>query len=424
MAKLSKQELYSMCSHQVCRAWKLPETQKWNSDHYILFSCSGRRKCRFGAGHEATPGKRDTPGYKLQDKPEIVPKGNGFEQLEVPCNNCRINACPEFALVSWRGNMDIQYLIYNTDPLNPDCQVIAKVCDYCVSYTCKGVKTTKEEINLNKCTVCRYTVTTDNQADQIRLVSQVLNKTTSSRLIPIQEVVVILLKLGMTTCTEQFDSISLNSCRVRTDDKVGYRNLVDMYAVRPSAYNNYSLYDFFHLKKNNTRKGDLVNVKKNVATRTDRQQKIVKVMHPVGAHTTPVYPPTPAYAQTMMKLYKPWRGRYHYDTANAVGRFQAFVKESTCPLPIKLSYEREADRFYNKRLNHEVTASEMETNEEEMSEEDCTTQQLASWHVDITNVQDSVGGWNFDYGLSYKWDKDPLQRDVRLQSMHLVSFAS
>ena len=58
-----------------------------------------------------------------------------------------------------------------------------------------------------------------------------------------------------------------------------------------------------------------------------------------------------------------------------------------------------------------------------MSEEDCTTQQLASRHVDITNVQDSVGGWNFDYGLSYKWDKDPLQRDVRLQSMHLVSFA-
>ena len=49
-------------------------------------------------------------------------------------------------LQSCRANCDVKILIYDTDPKNPDLQEISKVSDYIVAYTCKGHKSTFEEI--------------------------------------------------------------------------------------------------------------------------------------------------------------------------------------------------------------------------------------------------------------------------------------
>jgi hypothetical protein len=43
-----------------------------------------------------------------------------------------------YCLQAWRGNCDIQLLIYDTDPCNPDPAEIAKVTNYVVGYACKG----------------------------------------------------------------------------------------------------------------------------------------------------------------------------------------------------------------------------------------------------------------------------------------------
>ena len=52
-------------------------------------------------------------------------------------------------LQSWRGNCDIQILVYNCDIKNPDIGEIAKVTDYVASYACKGNTTAKEERKQN-----------------------------------------------------------------------------------------------------------------------------------------------------------------------------------------------------------------------------------------------------------------------------------
>jgi hypothetical protein len=49
------------------------------------------------------------------------------------------------ALQSWRGNCDVQILVYSSDPDFLDADDIARVTDYVVGYACKGNKTLKEE---------------------------------------------------------------------------------------------------------------------------------------------------------------------------------------------------------------------------------------------------------------------------------------
>ena len=62
-------------------------------------------------------------------------------------------------LQSWRGNCDLQILVYTCDPMHPDIGEIAKVTDYVVSYACKGSTTVKEEKEQNKRIVMAYVFT-------------------------------------------------------------------------------------------------------------------------------------------------------------------------------------------------------------------------------------------------------------------------
>ena len=96
------------------------------------------RQCRCGCGTEKTPGKGDTPGWKLQDRDVISKDQRGFNQLCMKRNNERFNQTSLYCLQSWRANCDIQIIVYDTDPKNPDFSEIAKVSDYVVNYACKG----------------------------------------------------------------------------------------------------------------------------------------------------------------------------------------------------------------------------------------------------------------------------------------------
>ncbi len=53
-------------------------------------------------------------------------------------------------LQSWRGNCDIQLIVYNCDPKYPNISEIARVTDYVVAYACKGNSTVKEELEQNR----------------------------------------------------------------------------------------------------------------------------------------------------------------------------------------------------------------------------------------------------------------------------------
>ena len=41
-------------------------------------------------------------------------------------------------LQSWRANCDVQLLLYDSDPYNPNLTKFVKVADYIVSYITKG----------------------------------------------------------------------------------------------------------------------------------------------------------------------------------------------------------------------------------------------------------------------------------------------
>ena len=41
-------------------------------------------------------------------------------------------------LQSWRANCDVELLLYNSDPYNPNLSEFVKVVDYVVSYITKG----------------------------------------------------------------------------------------------------------------------------------------------------------------------------------------------------------------------------------------------------------------------------------------------
>ena len=106
--------------------------------------------CRCGCGEEATPGGGDTPGYPLTREAEVRYDHKHALKLYMPRNHSRVVQTSLDLLQSWRANCDIQLLIYNCDPKNPDIMDIARVTDYIVAYSCKGSITLKEEREQSK----------------------------------------------------------------------------------------------------------------------------------------------------------------------------------------------------------------------------------------------------------------------------------
>jgi hypothetical protein len=62
----------------------------------------------------------------------------GFDRVDLPRNNHHIVQASTFLCQGWRGNCDIQYLIYRYDGDEIDVGDISRVTNYVVSYSCKG----------------------------------------------------------------------------------------------------------------------------------------------------------------------------------------------------------------------------------------------------------------------------------------------
>jgi len=96
------------------------------------------RYCRAGCGYETKEGACDTPGYDLHENNQIRRDDKGTCRLMLQRNNPRMIQTSMKVLQSWRSNCDVQLIIYESDPKNPDLTELAKVTDYVVSYACKG----------------------------------------------------------------------------------------------------------------------------------------------------------------------------------------------------------------------------------------------------------------------------------------------
>ena len=96
-----------------------------------------RRFCRAGCGYEQTPGTCDTPGFPINEINVIKKDDKGTKKLYLKRDHTRMIQTSMKTLQSWRSNCDIQLILYDSDPNNPDLGELSKVTDYIVSYACK-----------------------------------------------------------------------------------------------------------------------------------------------------------------------------------------------------------------------------------------------------------------------------------------------
>jgi len=151
------QELKKSCKNDVATQDRLASITKYDDDIINLcLSCQTHkcgnycmkyntknskvknRYCRAGCGYEATEGKCDTPGFQLQENHKIKKDINGTKRILLKRDDTKIIQTSTKTLQSWRSNCDVQLILYDSDPAEPNLGELAKVTDYVVSYACKG----------------------------------------------------------------------------------------------------------------------------------------------------------------------------------------------------------------------------------------------------------------------------------------------
>ena len=143
--------------------------------------------------------------------PQIKNDHKKTRRLYQPRNHPRVNQTSIDCLRSWRANCDVQILIYDSDPHNPNISEIAGVSDYIVAYSCKGNATLKEEMDQNKAIFLSAETLSGDKRDIQRTCRQILNKTAGQRLISKQECMVLLGELDLVTCSETIETISISN---------------------------------------------------------------------------------------------------------------------------------------------------------------------------------------------------------------------
>jgi hypothetical protein len=104
------------------------------------------RECRFEYGKESKYGERDTAGKPICTTSVIVTNRRGVEHFQLVRTKSRKAVQHSRTLLqSWRGNVDIQLLIYRSHPDKPDVGEIENVCKYVVAYASKKNHTSKKE---------------------------------------------------------------------------------------------------------------------------------------------------------------------------------------------------------------------------------------------------------------------------------------
>jgi len=190
-----------------------------------------------------TAGKGDTPGFPMTEVAEIKQDRKRSTKLYMPRNNIRLNQTSIALLQGWRGNCDVQMLVYKCDPKKPDSSEIARVTDCVASYSCKGNYSLKEERQHNRDLIMNAQEQTGGKNDVVRVCKQAMNKCAAKHLISKQEAMVLLADLPLTLCTEGFESVSLtNSKPASLEGEVKQdKKFISRYMERAKGFEKLSL---------------------------------------------------------------------------------------------------------------------------------------------------------------------------------------
>jgi hypothetical protein len=358
----------------------------------IRFVCYLQRErvCRCGAGQEQTAGDADTPGFPLQTAPSVVMERQRCQKLRMPRNHPRINQTSLSLIKAWRGNCDVQILIYDSDPDAVDLREISKVTDYVVAYSCKGNATHREEVETTKRLILGMEESTCDENELKRVCKQVMNKASSSRLISKPEATVLLANLPLSTCSEYIETVSLSDSMRLTKKKTP--SLLDKYKHRPVWQDALSLHAFY-----------MVYRKQTVG-------KEPSIPHFVGVGGVPDFPVSEGYARFVLIVYKPWRT--YPDQASWKEEFNIFITSPQCPRSCKLTYNRVVQRFYDGTRFAEPVATNSSATLNPISEQDAEAILLAGMGGSAETILQSFDTLGLHKGLEYNWARPPLVRSI------------
>ena len=350
-----------------------------------------KRECRSGAGHEKTKNECDTPGFELIDEPKIVIQRK-CKKLVLERNHPRLNQSSIDLLKSWRGNCDIQFLIYDSPPGNPNIKEISRVTDYVVGYTCKGGNTLKEERETNKHLVMTMQETFGNVDDIKSVVKKIMNKTASRRLMSKQEASCLIASLPLTTASEMTDTITISrSVKIQVKGKSKSMNFLKRHQNRSISHHN-------------------MNMPQCHAHERKLKNLPIAIPHFVGMSGSPTFPVTENHAKQTLLVFKPWIS--HPTSDNWVGDFDKFINSKDCPKAARMSHDRVMQRHYNGTKYVDPVAAES-MHDPDMTEEDEAAIYLSGMAGKKTSIDiDSHTLNNIHRGEDFEWDKLPKVRPI------------
>ena len=338
----------------------------------------------------------DTPGWKLREKDEIVTE-RGFNKLHLKRSDSRFFQTSLYFLQSWRANCDVQILIYDTDPKNPDASEIAKVTDYVVSYACKGNATLAVERKFVKDFTMQSEIETGTAHDVASTVCKLMNRSVANRTITKQEAMCELAKLPFVICSETIENVSLSGCSKfkEASGSSSVNTMLGQYRRRDDRLQDLSLHEFFHLKKNKEKKR--INSKEIIP-------------HFVGGSGQPVYPVTPSYARTVLHVYKPWSNKLPVPKEDwYINAFHEFLQDPKCPASVKIGYARAEIRAQNIRRGIQETISPdltESTTTDNLQDEDVETAYTLCHSLGTTQeFLDTLKPNDVCWGENYDWSK-------------------
>jgi hypothetical protein len=287
----------------------------------------------------------------------------------------------------WRGNCDIQLLIYKSSPDEVDVSDITRVTNYVVSYACKGSESVVEE-KKQMATIVRAAQEKEGDVrDVTRLARKMLNECTKNRVVSKQEAVYQLGGMPLYTCSEFFERTSLSGSTRLGTENAGKRTFLYRYSARQDCL-DMNLDEYFHHIYNSD------------------TAKRIKIPVYSGAQCEPVYPATPGYARAVLMIYKSWRQVFSMDDADEVllAKFHKFIKEDKCPESVRLGYERAKETVGMKETINSANDIDYGSFAMKADQEIVDLVDLANIIYRKYDENDDREG-NYDFGMDKDWSQ-------------------
>ena len=308
-------------------------------------------------------------------------------KLSMERNHRRVVQSSMDMLQTWRGNCDIQVLIYDCDIKNPNIAEIARVTDYVVAYSCKGNVTHREERKQNIALIKRADDSHGDITDVVKVSRQVLHDATVKRMISKQEAMVLLGNLDLVLCSETVENVSISSSKRlrKTEDIDTDKSFLTKYENRPILSENKNLMDYYDEIKN----------------KNGGEKK--KIPNFVGVYGKPVYPVTESYARHVLLVFRPWR-TYPRDLP-WVKEFDTFINSPDVPIAAYLPYSRVFQRYTANTTHIEPVSEKTHESKHGLNGDDADLLDLVGLKGSENTDYDTTLMKNLDKGLNYNWNK-------------------